>query len=428
MADIILNDQILSVFLNWVGQTIFIWLPVLLFYIFRSVWRDYIRAAFLARKKYVLFEIKVPRDIAKSPKAMESFLASLHGTRRMGNALERWWDGWITAWFSLEIVGDATGVRFYIRTEEFFKRMIENQIYAQYPSSEVRVVEDYTKDLPSALPDENWRVWGSEFVLTKPDAYPIRTYEEFTLEGISSKEEERKVDPLAGLVEHLGHLKGSERFWIQILTQPSSDKWKKEGEALVGKLIGKKVSSKSTLLENIVWSIDSAISDFLGMGPEKPERKQDAPPSQMLFLSPGERVVVEAVEENIAKIGFDICIRWLYVVRREDFDYLNVPAIMGIFKQFSSQSLNGFKLNGKITTSVDYWFEKTRIRRRAIRLYNAYRLRSVFHPPYKKGSKTFVLSSSELATIYHFPGMVVSSSGMERVEAKRGAPPPNLPI
>ena len=414
MADILLN--------SW-----FLWVPVGLFWIFWQAWTGYVRAHFMVNHPPILLEIKVPRDIAKSPKAMESILAGIHGTRRLGNFVERYWDGWITGWFSLEIVGDETGVHFYIWGQKFFKRMLEAQIYAQYPSAEIKEVEDYTKQLPDTFPEDEWKAWGSEFLLTKPDAYPIRTYEDFTLEDLSSKEEERKVDPLSSLVEFFGALGEGEKFWLQILVEPAGDDWKKEGEKLAAKLAGRPAASKTSVFGYLVDSVNETLALVFGLpSPAAPQKKEEQ--FLMFRLSPGETDVLKAVEKNIAKLGFNIGMRWLYLARHDKFNYVAVPGIMGIFKQFASPALNGFKLNSNVTTSVDYWFEKTRVRLRAIRLYNAYRLRSCFHPPYKGRSKTFVLNTTELATIYHFPGLVVGAPSFERIEAKRGAPPANLPV
>jgi hypothetical protein len=39
-----------------------------------------------------------------------------------------------------------------------------------------------------------------------------------------------------------------------------------------------------------------------------------------------------------------------------------------------------------------------------------------------------VLNTEELATIYHFPGMVAAAPTIERIEAKKVEPPPNLPM
>jgi len=429
MADILLNNFLVREILIIMGRTWFLWLPVLSFLVLKELWRRYVRAHFIFSKKYILLDIKVPREVAKSPKAMESILAGLHGTRRLGNKIEQWWDGWITAWFSLEIVGDTSGVHFYIWTQEFFKRVIESQIYAQYPAAEIRVVEDYVKDMPPAVPDKDWNIWGSELTLTKPDAFPIKTYEEFTLEDISTKEEQRKIDPLSALIEWMGVLKGSEKMWVQMLIEPADDTWKKEGEALIGKMIGKRTKTKPSFISGIIGFIDSGIFGFLfGGGTAPAPKKSDAPPSQILYLSPGESEVVKSIERNMAKLGFKVCIRWIYLAKRDEFNMVAVPAVMGIFKQFASQNLNSFGLNKRITTSVDYWLVNYRNAWRKNRLFNSYRMRSVFHPPYKTRSKPFVLSTSELATVYHFPGEVVSAPAMERIEAKRGAPPANLPI
>ncbi len=404
-----------------------IWFPVALFLIFWSVWVSYVRAFFMAKMKWTLLEIKVPREVAKTPKAMESVLAGVHGTNRSGNMWERYWDGWLTAWFSFEIAGDETGVHFYVRTQEFFRRMIESQIYAQYPSCEIKTVEDYTKQGPPTMPAPGWAIWGSEYIHTKPDAYPIRTYEEFELVGISSKEEERKIDPMASMIEFFGTFKGSERMWIQMVVRPAGDKWIKEGQAIVDKIGGKNTGEYKPLLGKIVDVISDIISGVAGPAAEPGKtQKKESLNVGFFGLSPGAIQTIKSLELNMQKLGFEVGIRWVYFAKTEDYNALAIPAINGIFKQFASPNLNGFKLNGDVSTSVDYVFKKTRETYRKRRIYNAYRWRSFFHPPYR--GKTIVLSSSEFATIYHFPGMVVGAPTMERIEAKRGSAPPNLPI
>ncbi|QQG42959.1 MAG: hypothetical protein HYW15_01995 [Candidatus Giovannonibacteria bacterium] len=428
MVNILLNDPIVREAVYWLGASWFFWVPAVLIFIFWESWVRYVRAYAIARRKFIVLEIKIPREVAKSPQAMESIFAGIHGTARRGNLIERYWNGWITAWFSLEIVGDGGEIHFYIWTHDFFKRMIEAQIFAQYPSCEIKVVDDYVKDMPAALPNRDWSIWGSEYVHTKPDAYPIRTYEDFALEDISAKEEERKIDPLSSLFEFLGNLRPGEKIWIQMLVRPAmSDRWKREGEALVAKMAGKAAPPKVGFLTWIVDIVHGALMAAVAPPAKKPMKKE-ADQFRILNLSPGERATMEAIERNISKIGFETVVRWIYLARPDVYNFLAVPAINGIFRQFNSQSLNGFAGNGKVVTSVDYWFVETRNMLRKIRLYKSYRFRSAFHPPYNGRSRPIVLSSSELATIYHFPGMVVSTAAVPRTEAKKGAPPPNLPI
>src|SRR3989338_9741326 len=62
-----------------------IWLPIVLGFIFWSAWTGYVRGYFMSNAKWILLEIKVPREQTKSPKAMESILAGINGTNRLGN-------------------------------------------------------------------------------------------------------------------------------------------------------------------------------------------------------------------------------------------------------------------------------------------------------------------------------------------------------
>lgn len=414
-------DTILPI-LNFVGGTWFLWLPFALFFIFEDIWLKYVRAFYIANIKWILLEIRVPREVAKSPKAMESIFAGIHATAKKGNLIDKYWDGKISPWFSLEIVGDGSGVHFYIWTPSFYKKMLEAQIYAQYPSSEVNEVSDYINNLPSPVPNKDWDLWGTELIFTKPDAYPIRTYEDFVLEKVSLKEEETKIDPLSSLVEFLGGLQDGENIWIQMIVRPSGDGWKKEGEGLAAKIAGREPKIKESFISQIVFGISGFLGSTPALGPEK---KESTP--KIMSLTPGEKDILTAIEENISKIGFDLGIRWLYVAQRNVYNSLAIPAIMGVFKQYASPALNSFRPNKKVTTSVDYFFKKTLETKLKLRIYNAYRLRSFFHPPYNT-NKPIVLSSSELATIYHFPGQVAGAPGFARIEAKKGAPPTNLPM
>ena len=77
------------------------------------------------------------------------------------------------------------------------------------------------------------------------------------------------------------------------------------------------------------------------------------------------------------------------------------------------------------------------------RMIDFYRLRTFFHPPIQYGfeypfplsiffppnkPKLFVFSAQELATIFHFPGMVSETPSFKRIESKIAKPPANLPL
>jgi len=406
--------------------------PVALFFIFKSLWLDYVQTKYINSLKWTLLEIKIPKEVQKTPKAMEQIFAGLHGTESNPNFVEKWFKGEIPHWFGLEIVGRGGQLHFLIRTQEKFRNLVEAQVYAQYPDAEISEVEDYVTDLPQKIPSDDYDVWGTELVLTKEDAYPIRTYSYFFEEA---KEEER-IDPLASLSETLSHLSPKEHIWIQILISPTGNEWKEEGEKLVEKLIGKKVKTtpKGLVLEEAHgWfeAIKETLHEFF-FGPAGPSSvtkeggKEQSIENLMLYLTPGQKEVVSAIEKNISKLGFKTLIRFIYWSKSDVFSKANVAAVIGSFKQFNTQNLNGFKPNGKISPSIDYFFKNRRNFYRKVKVLENYKKRCFPYRDFK--GRGFVFNTEELATIHHLPGKIVEAPAMPRIEAKRAGPPSGLPI
>lgn len=369
----------------------FVWLPVLAAYLFWKTWLNYIRLSFIRSLSWTLLEIKIPREIMKSPKAMEVVLNAIHNTRS-GNMFERYWQGFLRTWYSLEIISIGGQVHFFIYVQKFFRNFIEAQIYAQYPGAEIAETEDYGKIISATNLKGEWDLWGVEFSLAKEEAYPIRTYIEFGLEAGKTKEEE-KTDPLTSFLESLGSLKEGEQIWFQILIRPADKDWKDKAEPLIEEL----------------------------------QKKKGAPTEELDFtrtlLSPGQREVLMAVEHNVAKLGYETGIRMIYLARKDAFDSARKSIVSNAMKQYNTQNMNSFKSK---TTSVDYFFVKLREAYRKRKILRAYQQRSWFYIPYKR--KPYVLNTEALATIFHFPGRVAETPTLGRIEARRGEPPINLPI
>ncbi len=417
-----------------------LWAPYVLFFIFLRIWLIHIRSIFLSKVVWTLLEIKVPSEVGKPPQAMEQVFAGLHGIKSGGNLIDIYWAGKTQLWFSCEIIGRGGAISLFVWTPSQFRNLVEAQVYAQYPESEIREVSDYTEDLPKNIPNEEWSLGGFELMLNKEDAYPIRTYKAFVMEKI--EEESQKVDPLASLAEVLSKLKTGEEIWIQMLIRPSGNEWKEKGTELVNKLLGRKKPSKKSFATEIGDSISSyfviATNALFGTPINqsiKKDEKKDSKPE----LSPGERDVVKAVEENISKLGFDTAIRILYLAKRDVFQPANMAALFGAFNQFNDLRLNGFKrANG---TGVDYFFVSQRELRLKRSLVMKYRMREKPGPAYSFSlfdnfyalfdsytNSQFVFNIEELATVFHIPGGVVTTVSLARIEAKRSAPPINLPL
>lgn len=392
-----------------------IYLPVVLFILSFSILKNYTSLKYRLSLKWILLEIVPPREVRKSPKAMEQVFAGLHGVYVIPVKWHnRVFKGKVPDWYSFEMIGKGGETHFYIRTQEKYRNIVEAQVYAQYPGSEISETSDYVNDLPETLPNENYDLWGAELILNKPDAFPIRTYPEFEEKGMGP-DDPKRVDPLASLAELFGTLHAGEQIWIQFLGAPTGDGWIKKGQAEIDKIMGKPAPApQSNFLSDAIFSIDKAISGIGSAPVEKREEKR-------VDLSPGKQEILKAMERSWDKLGYETGIRFLYIGLKDNFHQSHVAGVTGAFRQFSSLNLNGFKHNKLTMTFTKGLFKKSKLYNRKISIYQAFKERKM---PFAK----YVLNTEELATIYHFPDIGVKSPLLPRVEAKKGEPPVGLPI
>lgn len=394
---------------------VFYILPVILASVAWHLWlHHYLRPKFFRAQEYVLLEIKLPKEILKTPAAMELAL----------NALQQGWDGddLITmylnpgqarGWFTLELVSIGGSVRFYLWTQKFHQNIVEAQFYAQYPEIEIREVDDYVHDVPYGLPGSDWKLWGVEYKLAKEDAYPIKTYIDYGLDkpATDRESEATRVDPLTPILEFLGSIAPTEQIWIQIPVMAAKDRYHKAGTFFARE--GWKDRGKA-LVKKLTEPKKTGAEDEFGL----------------TMLSPGERKAVEAIERSLTKPAFDCGLRAVYLSKPETNNPNRYVALLGLFKQFNSNDLNGFKTSW--TTGGKYVWDKytitggDKVAKLKAMIFDAYRSRSYFYPPYV--GKPFVLSAEELATIYHFPGSVAATPNLSKIESKRAEPPGNLPV
>ncbi|HVM59144.1 MAG TPA: hypothetical protein VMT80_02345, partial [Candidatus Paceibacterota bacterium] len=192
-----------------------VWLPVLIVGGAWTAWVILKRSEYIAKQNVILLEIKPPRSHAKTPLAMEAVLSGLHHGPGEGTWYKQYILGQVRPWWSLEIVSLEGQVHFYIWTRAGFRRIIESQIYAQYPGAQVVEAVDYTRTI-SALPGE-WTMWGCDFKKSREDPYPIKTYVEYGLD--KAQKEFEQIDPLSNLVEYMGSMGKGEYLWIQIIVR-----------------------------------------------------------------------------------------------------------------------------------------------------------------------------------------------------------------
>jgi hypothetical protein len=393
-----------------------LWLPVLLLF---GAWHIFVvlkRSEFIASQKYVLLEIKPPRTLEKTPLAMEAVLSGMHLGPGEGNWYAKYIQGKVRPWWSLEIVSIEGQVHFFIWTRVGFRRIIETQIYAQYPGAQVTEAPDYTR-LISATPEE-WTIWGCDFLKTAADPIPVKTYIEYGLDKVQKEPEQ--IDPLANLIEFMGSMGKGENVWLQLIIRVHKGE---KYDTLNDK--GKPYTWKDEA-QKVIKSIQKESRDPGSVDPVTHKEKLGIPnPTK------GQSDKIAAIERNISKLAFDVGVRAIYLATPQKFDPLSIAGLTGIFKQFSSESWNGFKPDHWMTQFNDYPWEmgvdrlKT-IYRRA--LVEAYRRRQFYFEPFDFKSDAMVMSTEELATIFHIPSRAIGAPGLDRIQSTTSEAPANLPV
>lgn len=429
--------------ITWLTFYKFLWglVPfLLLIHLGKFAWRmwiHYIQNDFMSGIEWIVLEVIPPREVDRSPRAMELFISNAlyHWSNKGGR--EEFWQGAVWFWFSLEIVSIDGQVHFYIRTPSRLKGLIETQMYAQYPQAQIKLVDDYTLAVPELKPDGPWKGWGCEFTLTKPFFYPIRTYVDYGLDD--DPKEEYKVDPLSPLIELFASLKKGEQMWFQVVVRPCKTMF----------------PTKGTMFGKHDWQreAENQILDLLE--PYASTRKREDLPGNVY----GKEIrvpkymddIAEGYKRKVQKLGFDAGVRTMYIAKREAWDMSSRRNLRLIMRQFESPFLNGFKrinstqgdaYGGIFTSSEEV------VTNLADRMLGEYRARSFFHSAMRQQlfdtkhlpwplspyifpayvvQETYVLNTEEIATLWHFPGQILKVPTLERIESKEASPPPNLP-
>ncbi len=395
-------------------KTAVFWIPILCYFAIKKMWLEHLEKEALLNMEWVLLEIKVPRDVHKTPQAMEIIFSALEQGKPEDHWYKVWWKGEsVAAFSSLEIVSIEGNVYFFIRTQKKHRSTVESMIYSQYPGAEVNSVDDYTRYVPEWKPDNGWVLDTAEFYLTREDAIPIKTYIDYGLDNKSlSLDEEQKIDPITPLIEVLGSLKKNEQLWIQIVIRQATKRLKDKAGADL-----EWVKQGRDFVDNLIADHSTAIGE--GDKAKKVGGYKN--------LSPANQALVDAVERSIQKTGFDAGIRVLYLAKKEN-DGKRIGAIKTAFKQFSAPYLNSFKADGAGYQFPWEDWNNMRKNENLKKIFKQYINRAFFYEGLAAKKKLFTLNTEELATIFHFPGRVSTTGTFERIQAQKAEPPANLPI
>lgn len=388
-----------------------VWVPIVFLNLAFSNWVSYVRRLWIQKQGSVLLEIKLPKDVLKSPAAMEFVFDGLWEPAAISTPADAFWEGKLRAWFSLEIVSLGGEVKFFIWALPSWKKTIESRIYAQYPTAEIFEAKDYALDLH--YDPDKITLFGVTTKLNKPDAYPIKTYLDYQLEKVKSKEQEEAIDPLTPVIEYLGTLKPGEFAGFQILIQAH----RKEG------LLDGRIIPKPDWREGVKQVIKEIIEKEAPIKPEKDK------PASMMAITSAQTDAIKSIERNAGKLPFDAMMRILYVAPKEIAES-RAAGLIGSTRQFGTHNLNGIRPD--VFMSITHpWQDFRDIRKRELQRthLDAYKRRSFFNAPYRHlNGKPYILTTEELATLFHIPGAAASTPTLSRAPSKKAEAPANLPV
>jgi hypothetical protein len=131
------------------------------------------------------------------------------------------------------------------------------------------------------------------------------------------------------------------------------------------------------------------------------------------------------VQRSLGKQVFDCGIRGLYVFKEERFNVTRIGNLVRLWDPFRGPNAINVTRGMSI---FDYpWQDWNNIRRDLIseRMFFWYKHRAYFYVPYDQ--VPVLMTTEELASIWHFPNSEVKAPGLARVGARVSEAPANLP-
>lgn len=266
---------------------------------------------------------------------------------------------------SLEIVGLPGDIRFYINTPSKVQDFVEKQINGAYPEAEIVPLNE------GSAKQKNEYIIGNEYNIFSEDgkvAYAtlqLKTYSYLPIKVFK----EMAVDPMSSITSTMAKMSDGEGAALQILLRPADGKWKKVGKSYISKT-----------------------------------KKTEANPETAKYNSNPKEM--EAIENKLNKPAFNTIIRIVVSSSTKESAEAHLNNIVNAFSQYSGS--NSFTKNKRI------WFKGMFITDFIYRYF----------PLWGGGS---ILTSEELATIFHFPNKSVATPGIHWVNSKRAPAPANLP-
>lgn len=265
---------------------------------------------------------------------------------------------------SFEIVGFPSDIRFYIHVPNKLRDLVEKQINGAYPDAEI-------KPITGDMMQKKEFVMGDEYnIFSEVGRVAFASYRLKGVDYLPIKVfKDLPTDPLSSITSVLAKMGEGEGAALQIVVSPASSNWKKAGRSYVTKT-----------------------------------KKTEANPETAKYSA--DQKELEAIENKVSKPGFDTIIRVVVSSSTGEAAAAHLSNIASALSQFNG--INSFVKNKHVFKGLfmsDFLYRYMPMR----------------------GGKTSILTSEELATMFHFPNKSVATPHIHWITAKRAPAPATTP-
>lgn len=410
-----------------------------------------------SKEPMTVLAVRVSKLNENGPMVAEQIFATFHGIEEEFSFWEKL-KGYSNAQISFEIASVDRAIRFYVVFPTKLRNLIEGQIYAQYPDVEIFEVEDYAKTRFVEVSEDNAtelveskalikhgevdndklssskfasvdlfkNAVGAELGLGDPDVQPIKRYPQF-----EDKLTRLPVDPIAGITATFSQFTNVEdQAWMQIVFRPLPDKWRILFTKCV-RIIDKGVFMNIEKLQKMysyafctrtVWKrivffplymmfffqgLKVAGKNFRITADGVQESGGSDSLDEEMSRQHERETASGAMMDKVIRLLFEVTIRVVVIPKSGDLDSatIKLKEIAGSFNQFSMPHLNSIGITNIMNGP------------KVVEDYVARRM-----------TETAVLSTEEMATIYHLPHMSVHTPNIDWVKSRKLEPPSDLPL
>ena len=343
---------------------------------------------FLVTLPKVSLDDKNKKPFKEMVAVMEQFYASLSNLKEKG--LRAFLYGQPIFTFEMAVASVGEEISFYVACPRRLRDVMEKQIHGFFPIADVRPVEDYN------IFNSQGVSFGSYLFAGRGKSLPFKTYQ-----GL-------ETDPLNEIVNALSKLDSEgEGAAIQLILRPSKAKrWRKISLKIARDMQkGHHYNLSKIRVDRTPFHFLMDLLTGSALGLNKKEAPSSGPPS----VTPLNTEVIKALEGKASKIAYEANINLVVSAKMSEQAEQILLQLESAFAQFNALNLNLLKSS---------------------RAGGGWNLRKLFYNfsfrVFDPGRK-IILSTEELASIYHFPTTEVETPKVKFIKSKQAAPPPNMP-